>query len=946
MTRAESVIMESSLLRRVVVQLMAVVWISSISPLTEVQAQLLGRFAGRGGEAWVGKPHGVVRLSLGNTEFGTDATAITSIRDANGRVLYPVFTSSGPLGVLRQRLGGDTDGLQGGPMSVYFLFQGEAPLEVTIDGIQTRTFRIKPREDARAHDRLLRQWWRHYTAAAERQIQQSDYPPLIESYLTTVLGWRFGLPDPLLGRLTERTRTRSSNSLMWLLNTEAIRQQTFEQALIGANRDTGPADLPVPTPIGWRDANLNVADVPVEAIAKHVPSNCFYLRFGNFANYLWMRGLLDEYGGDISRMVTARGHDSQANQRLQEQLGLKESVLAKILGGQVISDVAMIGRDTYLREGAAVGILFEARNALLKSDLTKQRQAAVDRQKENGATMDSVEIDGVEVSVASTPDNRLRSFYANVGRYHLVSTSRAVIEDFLSLRNGGQSLAETAEFKLARSELPLIRDDTVFAYLSPQFLQGLMSPQYQIELRRRMQAVNDLEILQIAIWVARLEGLDSSLESLVSERLIPASVLGRPDGSHPVIDEGRYCDSLRGARGTFTPIPDIAIEGVTRREADMFRQVAAFHATEWNQMDPLVVALQRFTLPDAKDVERLSIDARMLPFDREKYGLITSIVGPPSNTEIKKPVEDVINVQLVLRGGMLRPEVGPHLLFMGVQDASIPIDFGRSSVLKSLMVLQRLPAYLGSWPGLGFLDLIPLGTAPDQGGFSLLPLGLWRRQSVDGISLLSFDSKVLETTLPQLTRQQSEYPAQVRVRVDDLSQSKLRPWLEALNEQRAFQTSHANAELLHAITQQLGVPGDQAKQVAESILGVELVCALGGRYEFEKNETGRQQWVSSSWAGSNRQDSPAFQAPIMQWFRGMEADLVMLNDRVIACVQIDMKRNRQQAATPDQGEFPLFNLFRDNPFRSPDKIESQEEDPFEELPPPPPTPDPETLPEQ
>ena len=336
----------------------------------------------------------------------------------------------------------------------------------------------------------------------------------------------------------------------------------------------------------------------------------------------------------------------------------------------------------------------------------------------------------------------------------------------------------------------------------------------------------------------------------------------------------------------------------------------------------------------------------MLPFDREKYGLITSIVGPPSNTEIKKPVEDVINVQLVLRGGMLRPEVGPHLLFMGVQDASIPIDFGRSSVLKSLMVLQRLPAYLGSWPGLGFLDLIPLGTAPDQGGFSLLPLGLWRRQSVDGISLLSFDSKVLETTLPQLTRQQSEYPAQVRVRVDDLSQSKLRPWLEALNEQRAFQTSHANAELLHAITQQLGVPGDQAKQVAESILGVELVCALGGRYEFEKNETGRQQWVSSSWAGSNRQDSPAFQAPIMQWFRGMEADLVMLNDRVIACVQIDMKRNRQQAATPDQGEFPLFNLFRDNPFRSPDKIESQEEDPFEELPPPPPTPDPETLPEQ
>ena len=86
MTRAESVIMESSLLRRVVVQVMAVVWICSISPLTEAQAQLLGRLAGRGGEAWVGKPYGVVRLSLGNTEFGTDAATIASIRNANGRV--------------------------------------------------------------------------------------------------------------------------------------------------------------------------------------------------------------------------------------------------------------------------------------------------------------------------------------------------------------------------------------------------------------------------------------------------------------------------------------------------------------------------------------------------------------------------------------------------------------------------------------------------------------------------------------------------------------------------------------------------------------------------------------------------------------------------------------------------------------------------------------------
>ena len=56
---------------------------------------------------------------------------------------------------------------------------------------------------------------------------------------------------------------------------------------------------------------------------------------------------------------------------------------------------------------------------------------------------------------------------------------------------------------------------------------------------------------------------------------------------------------------------------------------------------------------------------------------------------------------------------------------------------------------------LGLLDLLPLGTAPDSQGYSQLPLGLWRRQTPEGLSLLSFDQAILASTLPQMAIERS-----------------------------------------------------------------------------------------------------------------------------------------------------------------------------------------------
>ncbi len=192
---------------------------------------------------------------------------------------------------------------------------------------------------------------------------------------------------------------------------------------------------------GRREIPAADATTPLEPIASRVPAECFYIRFGNFDNYLWLRQLLDDYGGDLGRMATVRGHDAGINQRLENQLGLKETTLAKLLGSQVISDVALIGRDTYLSEGAAIGILFEARNnALLQNDLMTQRREATARVADAGATITTVDVAGQSVSLAATPDNRLRSYYVADGPYHLVTTSRAIVARFLEACAGDSSV--------------------------------------------------------------------------------------------------------------------------------------------------------------------------------------------------------------------------------------------------------------------------------------------------------------------------------------------------------------------------------------------------------------------------------------------------------------------------------------------------------------------------
>jgi hypothetical protein len=179
-----------------------------------------------------------------------------------------------------------------------------------------------------------------------------------------------------------------------------------------------------------------------------------------------------------------------------------------------------------------------------------------------------------------------------------------------------------------------------------------------------------------------------------------------------------------------------------------------------------------------------------------------------------------------------------------------------------------------------------------------LPLGLTRWQG-GGFSVLSFDPSVLARVVPHLQPAGTDDSAQIRVHVGDVSNSKLASWVKLLTHTRAKQASVGNVRLLNLLTQQLNVAREESQRTANSLLNTTLSCSLGGKYELSEKQ-GDLYWQSDKWS----LDSAQYDAPLLQWFRGLDAGLTKLDDRLVLHTEIDMQRQAQDSGL----KLPFFNL--------------------------------------
>ena len=864
-------------------------------------------------EAAIGKPFGVARITL-TVDPLEDTRPVDrngyTIHEAHNRVFYPAFGQVRLLGAIRQLLGVNRQAPRTKVMA-FFLFKGDSPFQVDINLPSRRTVVVVPKSDPELYEQLLANWWSQYVAVAELQRSASEYPAITETYLTSMLSQRFGLKSPLLNRAQEISKESPEQSLLLVLNTESMHMKALEQAIAIPPAAAEAATLPIPADLVWPPLEIEptAASPEIEPMAMRVPPECFYIRYGNFVNYLWIKRLLDQHAGSISRIVTLRGHDAQAEKRIEEQLGIRESALASVLGPKLISDIAMIGRDTYLKDGAAVGVLFESRNPnLLQAELMKQRSDAVQKWRGRGATINNIKLKNHTVSFASTPDNRLRSFLVKIGNYHLVTNTKEIARRFIEVSEDERlALGNTKPFRRTRTNFPQEENTTVFLYIAPKFFQGLVSPQYQIELRRRLLAVARIELVQMAKLAAQNEKLpDHSVADLLQSHLLPLHFDAQITQSQPVFEGDQVIDTVRGVRGTFLPIPDVRIQGVTPAESESYQELKELHEKRWSHVSPLVMRVKRKTI--SKGREQLEITAEMAPFERKHFPRITSVIGPATQTYVHQSKQDAITIQASLQGGVYRPDISHHQMFFGIQDKDIPVQFANLRAIRAMQILRTAPAYVGSHPTMGLLQSLPFGTPPkpDDKGVTRLPFGLWEKSIGEDFSLLAFNRSILLDEAPHLTLAENEHKAQLRIHIDDLTKTKIQTWFAALDFQRSYQASISNTHLIHSVSQQFGVPPDEALEVTESILGTNLVCALGGEYDRIRNSTGFEYWSSTRWPERVKQgESPdaEFVSPILGWFRGLDARATLSEHRLTGFATLEIEREPKA-----QGNF--FKLLR------------------------------------
>lgn len=830
------------------------------------------------------------------------------IYDAENRVLYPAvkdpFTPAldiakgiadevlrpGPDRPLASLLGQIID--QPPRTNIYFLFSGNTPLRLTVDAGVPMTATVRPQMSPALHQRLLKQWWEQYTdKPGLLKAKATDYPPLVSNYLETMLSRRLGLPLPNDAEPEDTTwRGRLAEELGVVMGTEEVRVEIERDRMLSRDVPAGVASEPLPAPIDPPPVEFPEVpeEVKVEPIAMRVPAECLYVRFGSFANFLWIQDTLDKWGGDAANLVALRGLDLEQSRRIEERLVLKQSAMGRLLGGTIIADVAIIGTDLFMREGAAFGLLFQARNSmLLSADFNRQRSERMSQ--DDSVTEEKLEIDGHKVSFLSSLDGTVCSYYVSDGEFHLITTSETLVRRFLETAGGEGALGTSVDFRHARSEMPLERNDTVFAYFSDAFFRNFTSPRYRIEMIRRLRAVADIELVQMARLASAAENQPGdTIAQLIEGGFLPPDFGPRGDGSQTMLVAGEVFDSLRGRRGAFKPIPDVPVEAATPGELADYRRFADFYANEWGRLDPMIVGIQREALSDNR--ERVVIDAQANPFARRHVEFLSQWIGELGDLRLAPIPGNLV------AGEIAMPD---QIMFGGLRDFGLPFEFVAGRLMPTgRRLVDTLVGYIGTTGEMGLLSLLDsrISSPVDPAGYASSIGGMWRRY-YEQFAVFSFQRDVLAYVTPQLRFVEAERPAQIRFDVADPTKAHLSPAVRKLSYMRTRETSLGNLRLLKSLDQQLHVPGPDCREAAELILDARLVDPLGGDYVYREAEAGLGRWTSTalerlpvpSGNALGQPVPPDYEGPPMNWFRGLTLDALMEANTFSAHVEVDMK---------------------------------------------------------
>ncbi len=852
--------------------------------------------------AVAGQPFGVGEVTFSLEDEDVRMWQCRSIRivEPTGRLIYPVLEFPGLLQRMASRLEGDEHGAPA-RATFAFLFAGNQPLTFEIQGAEKRSVTVTPELNRPLkHARLARLWWKHIWGPLNERVDELGRPRPVENYLAGMGIWRMGINRHPAVRPFRLPSSSGLSMGMVKSRPDMARAVAFDHC------SRGIAELPVPEAMQWTIpyAKDPEVDVKVEEIASRVPRDCFYVRFGKYSNMLWTTRLLEAKGEELLRLVTLNGFRNDANARIQSQLAIKELPMADLIGDRLISDVALIGKDMFLSDGAALGVIIRSRGKVLDQGLVAQRQEVLDKFQDAGATEEILTIAGEKVSLISTPDNRIRTFHLQDGEFHLITNCRQIVQDFVATREGN-SLANLPNFRKLRELMPFEKSDTVSVYLSAEYREAVAQPARLIELMRRVRSREELTLLEVARRTVVVEqkaavagGLDTLLidpdQDLVPQlqglELLPPQFGQRSDGTTPVWEGTRFVDSHRGAIGSFLPIPDMEVTSVTEKELAAYQDFVRRHTGKSACLDPLSIRIRR---RKGRTDDELEIDMRVYPIHPKSARLAGGVLGNPKFERNVVDEKALVNIQCITDGAWGGVASDARLSLTLFNGEPLPVK-NPMKLLDYLDMAKHAPAYLTVQPGTHVFNQAwwRPATAVGDSQYWYGPFDLIGRR-YPSHAAIAWDRQLISDLPEALAMEPTERPGQVWVHVGDLRGSTLELLVKSEAAKRAMRGSVQNVQRFHRWANLLGVDPADGSELVATLVGMEPVCPLDGSYEHQQDSCGGT-WQSTAWSDQSliADDLEGYDPALMKWWHGLDMaaslDESGLHMRTVVKVAFDM----------------------------------------------------------
>ncbi|MFO0635247.1 MAG: hypothetical protein U0168_20560 [Nannocystaceae bacterium] len=491
---------------------------------------------------------------------------------------------------------------------------------------------------------------------------------------------------------------RPSNDFAELMYTTTA-ETSLEEALVydkgllnadgAGKRDIPIADVTAPAladhPFATRRAGLPAtAAATPEPLAAAAPAEYWYVRFDDIRDMLRVLDEADAWLTPVAHAFEERPLVRDLAQRYQRQLGLGRSGLARALGHTVISRVAIVGSDPYLREGSDVTFLFEvASQTAFETELS--RHLADWSAKVPGIAKSELQHEGHTITVQQDEAGLVRQHRAQVGTIAVVSNSATACRRVLDAIDGRKPrLSDEPDLQYMLARDPGEHD--AFAFLGDRFVGAVVGPAQKIQQARRMQALAELSVPgHAALLYGWLQGqAPADTAAMIAAGVLDEAELRHADGTAIQFTPGGAARSSYGTAEALTPLADLpAVTHVTAAERDAYQVFARGYQDYWRQfIDPIAVRLDL-------DEDHARFDVRVLPLiEGTNYRDVEQIVG---KQRIEVPAIDG-GVQAVWAVG---------------RDTELRRDLDRlaSSVTgKSDLGL----GWLGDWVAVGTLDRAPL----------------------------------------------------------------------------------------------------------------------------------------------------------------------------------------------------------------------------------------------